>query len=381
MATKLLDFLHSWDAGEWGPVTLQSNGISVLRSTNFTNTGKIDFENEVYLDIDKDKLQLKKLEIGDILLERSGGGPKQPVGRVVIFNKQNGNYICGNFISRLVPNRKLVDPEYLLNKLLLFHWTEGTLKYQSATIGIRNLDLKGYLQQDFHVPELPKQRIDVKKIKERLKEIDKAQKTAEEQLKELDNLANSIIFASLKRGKCSTHKLGKILFEVKEGIGEEWERYEVLGATKKGIAPAKEPPGKYPHKYKPVTPDTVFYNPMRILIGSIAYLDENEKTGITSPDYVVVKGAENILDTRWFYYWLRSPLGQEYILSLARGAVRERMLYNRLKIGSIQIPDINLQKKASETLKKIKTMRQSIEEKLNELEKLPQKILAQIFGN
>ena len=34
---------------------------------------------------------------------------------------------------------------------------------------------------------------------------------------------------------------------------------------------------------------TIFYNPMRILRGSIAMVDEGDETGITSPDYVVLK--------------------------------------------------------------------------------------------
>jgi hypothetical protein len=64
--------------------------------------------------------------------------------------------------------------------------------------------------------------------------------------------------------------LGDVLIEVKKGIGKEWAKYPVLGATRDGVAPAKELPGKHPERYKPVTAGTVFYNPMRILIGSIA---------------------------------------------------------------------------------------------------------------
>ena len=96
-----------------------------------------------------------------------------------------------------------------------------------------------------------------------------------------------------------------------------------MGATRDGVAPAKELPGKHPERYKPVVPGTVFYNPMRILIGSIAFIDEGDEAGITSPDYVVLRGKEGVVESRWFYHWLRSPLGEQCISSLARGAVRE----------------------------------------------------------
>jgi type I restriction enzyme S subunit len=141
--------------------------------------------------------------------------------------------------------------------------------------------------------------------------------------------------------------LGDVLTEVKTGIGADWAKYPVMGATRDGLAPAKERPGKNPQKYKPVVPGTVFYNPMRILIGSIAYVEEDDPPGITSPDYVVFVGKEKRIDSRWFYYWLRSPLGHRCIASHARGAVRERMLFNRLANAEVEIPDFDTQQKVS----------------------------------
>jgi type I restriction enzyme, S subunit len=196
---------------------------------------------------------------------------------------------------------------------------------------------------------------------------------------ELDRLADSIVFASLKSSRC-VHLIGNVLDEIKNGIGSDWKKYPVLGATRSGLAPAKEPPGKFPERYRPVTAGTVFYNPMRILIGSIAFLDENEQPGITSPDYVVLKGRPGIVDSRWFYYWLRSPLGERCIQSLARGAVRERMLFNRLAEGEIELPDYVTQVKASRALAQIKSMRAVLLEQVANLKLMPEKFLAQVLG-
>lgn len=150
-----------------------------------------------------------------------------------------------------------------------------------------------------------------------------------------------------------------------------------MGATREGVAPAKERPGKHADRYKPVRAGTVFYNPMRILIGSIAFVDEDDEPGITSPDYVVLKGKKGVVDTRWFYYWLRSPLGERCIRSLARGAVRERMLFNRLAEGEIELPDYDTQVRASKALAQIKPMRAAVLKQVAELDLLPQKLLAQ----
>ena len=124
---------------------------------------------------------------------------------------------------------------------------------------------------------------------------------------------------------------------------------------------------------------TVFYNPMRILIGSIALVDDDDTPGITSPDYVALQGKKGVVDSRWFYSWLRSPLGEQCILSLARGAVRERMLFNRLAEGAIELPRYTIQEKASAALAALRPMRQAIESKITDINLLPQKILARAF--
>lgn len=170
------------------------------------------------------------------------------------------------------------------------------------------------------------------------------------------------------------------MIEIKAGIGMDWAKYPVLGATREGLAPAKEPPGKNPERYKPVFPGTIFYNPMRILIGSIAYVDEGNEPGITSPDYVVFQGKDGMVDSRWFYYWLRSPLGHQTIISLARGAVRERMLFARLAKAEVELPDYPTQKKFSLVLaqaqREIASMKAAIAAQLYDLQQLPHRIIS-----
>lgn len=118
---------------------------------------------------------------------------------------------------------------------------------------------------------------------------------------------------------------------------------------------------------------------MRILIGSIAYVEDDDTPGITSPDYVVLRGKPGIVDSRWFYHWLRSPLGAQCIQSLARGAVRERMLFNRLAEGKIELPSFAEQQRASTALRELKPLRRALDSRLSEINRLPQKILSAAF--
>jgi type I restriction enzyme S subunit len=218
------------------------------------------------------------------------------------------------------------------------------------------------------------------KLKTQLVEVETARQALQCQLQEVINLANAYIRECIEQSDPIECSLGDVLDEIKQGIGASWADYPVLGATRDGLAPAKEPPGKQPQRYKPVFSGTVFYNPMRILIGSIAFVDDDDHPGITSPDYVALQGKHGKVDSRWFYYWLRSPYGVQCINSLARGAVRERMLFNRLTEGTILLPSYSEQCHVSKALAQLKSVKTAIQQQLDELNKIPERLLAQAFN-
>ena len=167
--------------------------------------------------------------------------------------------------------------------------------------------------------------------------------------------------------------------EVTQGVGPEWRRFRLVGATRGGLASAKEAIGKSPERYKSVQPGTIFYNPMRILLGSIAMIDEGEQPGITSPDYVVLRTRAKVLHHRCFYYWLRSIWGENLIRSLARGAVRERILFRRLCEGEISLPSWEVQERIAAALAMIPKLRRAAEERLSAAEALPAAYLRDVF--
>ena len=150
-------------------------------------------------------------------------------------------------------------------------------------------------------------------------------------------------------------------------------------STRAGIAPAKEKVGKKPERYKLVDERTIFYNPMRIMIGSIAMLDDGGESGITSPDYVVVKPKKGIIHHLWFYHWLRSRFGEAFIKTIARGAVRERMLFKRLGKVEVLIPPWKTQIEVAQKLKAISEASVQIAQQEELLEKVIPSILKTVF--
>jgi len=228
---------------------------------------------------------------------------------------------------------------------------------------------------------LEEQRHIAARLKAQFAAVEEARKAAETQLAEFTHFADAVLRESILHADTASVCIGDVLEEVKQGIGAAWDQYPVLGATRNGLALAKDPVGKKPSRYKPVVSGTVFYNPMRIMIGSIAMVDEDDTPGITSPDYVVLKGRASKVDSRWFYYWLRSSYGEHCIAPLSRGAVRERMLFNRLAEGNIDLPPYKIQCAASQKLAQIRQMKAAIEAQLKEIALLPSRLLAQAFGD
>ena len=267
------------------------------------------------------------------------------------------------YLFAFVQSRAFVDP--------LVDLTKGAL-YPAVTD-------RQVLAQSIPWVAVPQQQRIAANLANQLAAVEDARQAATAQLRELTQFANAIVRETLAHPDTESHSLVDVLVEVKQGIGNRWADLPVLGATRDGLAPAKESVGKNPERYKPVTVGTVFYNPMRILIGSIAMVDEGDAPGITSPDYVVLRGREGLVDSRWFYYWLRSPDGERCIASLARGAVRERMLFNRLAEGEIALPPYPVQQAASRALAELRPMKTAVEARLREIERLPQRLLAQVF--
>ncbi|AQZ46453.1 EcoKI restriction-modification system protein HsdS [Paenibacillus larvae subsp. larvae] len=159
MKTYLLEELFEKPiSGEWGDDLEEGQeGVSVIRTTNFTNSGEIDLSNVVMRNINVEKHGRKVLKVGDIIIEKSGGSPNQPVGRVVLFLEEEGVYFCNNFTAILRP-RTGFDPKYLLYVLKDLYQQRKILKFQNKTTGIINLKLQDYLSSvKVEIPQIDSQ--------------------------------------------------------------------------------------------------------------------------------------------------------------------------------------------------------------------------------
>ena len=144
---KLIDITGKALSGEWGKEDEDGTGVPVLRTTNFTNDGIVNFSNVITRDISKNCKSEKFLRKGDIIIEKSGGSDKQPVGRVIYFEGEENKYLFNNFTGLLrVHNQKKWIPKFVFYSLFANYKQGGTRAYENKTTGLHNLKLDSYIQ-------------------------------------------------------------------------------------------------------------------------------------------------------------------------------------------------------------------------------------------
>ena len=145
---KLIEITGKALSGEWGTDDDTGDGIPVLRTTNFTNEGIVNFENVVTRSILKKNLQEKYLLTGDIIIEKSGGSDKQPVGRVIYFDGPENKYLFNNFTGLLrVKDNSKWFPRYVFYSLFANYRRGGTREYENKTTGLHNLKIDAYVSK------------------------------------------------------------------------------------------------------------------------------------------------------------------------------------------------------------------------------------------
>jgi|GEM_PF-2992656 len=153
---RIKDLISQSNAGAWGDDPETDNGTICLRVADmdfnlgvFKNKPVSVLTKRLYTEEQIEKLTLEQ---GDILIEKSGGGEKSPVGRSVYFDKSYPA-LFANFMQRSRFKHKLIDAHFASYLLRTMYYRGATWYYVKQTTGIQNLDLNSMLAQErFPVP-------------------------------------------------------------------------------------------------------------------------------------------------------------------------------------------------------------------------------------
>ncbi len=146
--------------GVWGSEPEgNENDIYCIRVADFNYVQlAISTHNLTLRNIPLKERSKRTLRVADLLVEKSGGGEKSPVGRTVMFDGGIPRpSVTSNFISKFTAKSDLCFPRYLLYCLCFLYQIGLTRKHIKQSTGLQNLDIDSYFQERIPFPSLVEQ--------------------------------------------------------------------------------------------------------------------------------------------------------------------------------------------------------------------------------
>ncbi len=189
---KIKHLVKSIESGIWGDNPLSNkDDIKCLRIADF------DYDNFSYSTVEtirnNSNLQERKvLRKGDILMEKSGGGEKTPVGRAILFSSDE-RMVCANFIDKVRVDKEKILPEFLVLYLSVLYAGRVNTKYIKQNTGIQNMDIKEYFGENISYPDIKTQKNLTEFVNAKISAFNKAISDVEKTIETLKEFKTSLI--------------------------------------------------------------------------------------------------------------------------------------------------------------------------------------------
>lgn len=397
---------HDWEYKQIGDVCEVLNGlwtgkkppfvnVGVIRNTNFTKECTLDPSNIFYTDVEVKAYSKRKLEHGDIIIEKSGGSDKQPVGRPILFNL-DGEFSFSNFTSVLRIKDNSIIPNFFHKALTGIYYQGKTRALQSKTTGIHNLDFNKYLRLYIPIPPLPIQ----EQICSLLDKMNRVIEAKMEQLKELDKLAQAIFYDMFgdptvndkgwekqKLGDCFSYiKNGANIKQDKSQIGFPITRIETLSngvfnRDRMGYAGITDKT-KY-EQYILQDKDLLMshINSKAYIGRTVLYRKKEGEVFIHGMNLLRLVPLP-LLDSEFFCYLAKTDYVKEKIASIRKDAVNQSSFaISDLKKIDIPIPPLPLQQSFAEKVEAIERQKELINQSIKDVQTLFDAKMDYYFGD
>ena len=390
---KLIDITGKAISGEWGTDDLVGNGVPVLRTTNFTNIGVVNFNNVVTRQIVKKSISEKLLRYGDIIIEKSGGSDKQPVGRVVFFEGENNKYLFNNFTGLLrVRDFCKWNPKYIFYSLFSNYANGGTIPFENRTTGLHNLQTDSYVNSVMIVERKIEEQTDIVTILDKVNQLINYEK---KQLEDLDILVKSRFvelflqanesFPKKKLGECTVINPKKSMdTRLKEDLIVSFVPMASVGEDGSIDTSEKK-------LYREVKSGFTYFIEEDVLFAKITPCMENGKgavainlyngIGFGSTEFHVIRPLEGFTNPVWLYNLsVSKKFRLEAEANMTGSAGQKRTPASFLQNYEIKLPPIELQNQFADFAEQVDKSKLAIQQSLDELETLKKSLMQQYFG-
>ena len=394
MTVKKLEEVCEFISGLWTGKKPPYINVGVIRNTNFHKNGRLDFSDIAQLDVEAKQFSTRQLKFGDIVLEKSGGGPKQPVGRVCVFEKDEGLFSLSNFTSAIrIKNSKELDYKYLHYFLQHQYISGETEKIQTNSTGIRNLQLSLYKEFLVPIPSLLIQQKIVLKLDAVSIEIDKATIAAKANVKNAEALFQSYLKKVYQKNDegCREFQLGDICKIIGGGTpsktNSKFYEGDIPWATVRDMTEDIIKDTDFKINAEAVTQSSTNVIPKnnviiatRVGLGKVCIIEND--TAINQDLRGIIPFKPDLIEVMYLFYWFKSIA--KIIIDAGRGATVHGVTLPFVKALKIKVPDIDKQRsivsKIQDIQSNINTLNSVTNKKIQELQLLKQSILQQAFN-
>lgn len=306
---RIKNLISSHQVGAWGDEPQEDENDRICVRVADFDFDRLTVSNDNYTIRNYTPAQIRKLTLtpGDILIEKSGGGEKLPVGRVVMFSEEFPA-LYANFLEAIHPLPEVSSRFLGYAMASAYHWGVNR-KYYNQTTGIQNLNMSGYICEKIGMPTYDEQTAIAAYLDRRTAEIDTLLADLRSQVEMLDRYKRELIAEAVTKGldksvvmkdsgvdwigETPTHwETTKIkwMFEIVKRIYGNEDR-DVLSITQRGIKvkDTESNEGQLAESYanyQVVNVNDFAMNSMDLLTG---WVDCSPFEGVTSPDYRVFR--------------------------------------------------------------------------------------------
>lgn len=426
--TQLEDLFYFVIGGDWGKDLSESDlefqEAYCIRGAEMRNWDIDKGKTAVLRKVSRSSLEKRKLQEGDILVEISGGGPDQPVGRTVFIDKSTLAFeetipkVCTNFL-RLVRLVESIEKKYVNYYLSYFYKSGEVINYQGGSNNLRNLKFPEYSKIQIPIAPLQEQKRIVAKLDTLFTHIDQL-KGRLENIPILLKRFRQTVLTQAVTGKLTeqwrenntninfdylNHFESKVEFrDTNFKIPREWQffSFEAVAVVKSFLVQPLEfldSPLIAPDNIesetgrlisKPLVKDIMpkspkhFFESGNIIYSKIRpYLSKiiiANFSGLCSADMYPIQAK---IDTRYLFLYMLSKEFLEYATTAGTRTVLPKINQAELSIIPVPVPPLEEQKQIAQRVESLFAIAERIESNYNSLQEkidyLPQAILFKAF--
>lgn len=369
-------------SGCWG-VDLENEQISqnsrlCIRVADFDfERQKVKSSADTFRNYTKAQISSTKLQDGDLIVEKSGGGEKTPVGRNVIFEQNlfgDKEVLFANFCQCFRP--KDINNSFFKHLMKAFYQNNNMFLFFNQTTGIQNLSIPNVLNAFLPYPSLDEQKEIAEFLDKKCASIDSSIENLEQKTKSLAEYKKALIT------QCVTKGLNPKILEFKDSgipwigqIPKHWEvrplyyffkerkNKNLLGKEKNllSLSYGKIIRKDIETKYGLLPENFNAYNIIEKDDIVFRFTDlQNDKVslrtglvcekGIITSAYITITPKRNICVS--FYHYLLHCYDLMKVFYNFGNGVRQGLTYKELSKMKILVPPLNEQKEIAEILDK-----------------------------